>query len=116
MIDRVNNIIEANLQLLLKSKNNSLCLNDFKDDFGNKLQDAKTLAKLMQTKKMITKSPGEGFCYQLTEFGREICENGGWLAYLKKPNGTERKKVFEEKTELKKSKKNCCHFFKLSRS
>ena len=98
MIDRINNLIEVNLILLLNSKNNSLNLNDFEDDSGNKFQDAETFARLMQIKKLITNNPEEKFCFQLTEFGTEICKNGGWLEYLKT------KKVVENNTEKRKSK------------
>lgn len=113
MINRIDNLIEENLQILLKAKNNSLHLNDFKDDFGNKFQDAETFARLMQIKKLITKNTKEEFCYQLTEFGKEICENGGWLEYLKKLKNAERKKVFEESIEPKKKQKKWFAFFSI---
>lgn len=85
MITRINNLIEINLRLLSKSKVKFLYLNEFKDDCGKKFQDAETFARLMPYKKLITRTPKEEFCFQLTEFGNKICENGGWLEYLKQP-------------------------------
>ncbi len=113
MINRINNLIEVNLRLLLKSKNHSLKLSDFKDDFGNKFQDAETFARLMQIKRLISNNPKEEFCFQLTEFGTEICENGGWLEYLKKLNKTANEKVVYEKTEPKKSNKKRVAIFSI---
>ena len=82
--DRINNLIEINLQLILESKDKSLCLNQFKDDFGNKFRDAETFVRLMQIKKLIATNSKEESCFELTEFGKKVCESGGWLEYLKK--------------------------------
>lgn len=53
MINRINTMIELNLQILYKTENNVLNLNDFKDDFGKKFQDPNSFAKLLQIKKLI---------------------------------------------------------------
>lgn len=98
MIALINNLIEENLQLLSKSKDNSLNLKNFKDDHGNKLQDPKTFAKIMVQKELINKNPNEEFCYKLTEIGKQISENGGWLNHLKNLN----KKENETKKPIKK--------------
>lgn len=82
MINRINVLIEVNLQLLYKSKGNSLNLKDFKDDFGNKFQDSETFARIMQKKELITPNLNEEFCYKLTEIGKQVYENGGWLEHL----------------------------------
>jgi 3-isopropylmalate dehydratase small subunit len=111
MINIINNLIELNLQIIFKSKNYSLKLNDFKDEFGNQFQDAETFARLMKVKKLITNNPKEEFCFQLTEFGTEICENGGWLEYLKKRKQTAKEKVVEKKTEPKKNNKKGVSIF-----
>lgn len=86
MINRINTMIEVNLQLLYKAKNNLLDLNDFKDDFGKQFQDSKSFARLMQIKKLVSKHCEYENSFQLTEFGKEICENGGWLTYFKSQN------------------------------
>lgn len=52
MINRINVLIEVNLQLLYKSEGSSLNLKDFKDDFGNKFHDAETFARIMQKKRV----------------------------------------------------------------
>lgn len=89
MITLINNLIDENLQLLSKSKDNSLNLKNFKDDHGNKLQDPKTFAKIMVNKELIDQNPNEEFCYKLTEMGKQISENGGWLNHLKTLNKIE---------------------------
>jgi hypothetical protein len=89
MITLINNLIDGNLQLLSKSKDNSLNLKNFKDDLGNKLQDPKTFAKIMINKELIYQNPNEEFCYKLTEIGKQISENGGWLNHLKNLNKIE---------------------------
>jgi hypothetical protein len=86
-------------------------LSDFRDDFGNKFHDAETFARLMQVKKLITNNPKEEFCFQLTEFGTEICENGGWFEYLKKLNKSTNEKVVDKKNEPKKSQKKWFSIF-----
>ena len=83
MITRINILIDVNLKLLYKSKGNSLNLKDFKDDIGNKFQDAETFARIMQKKELITPNLNEEFCYKLTETGKQVYENGGWLEHLK---------------------------------
>jgi hypothetical protein len=50
MITQINILIEVNLKLLYNSKGNLLNLKDFKDDIGNKFQDAETIARIMQKK------------------------------------------------------------------
>lgn len=82
MINRINILIDVNLKLLYNSKDNSLNFKDFKDDFGNKFQDAETFAGIMQKKELITPNLNEEFCYKLTEIGKQVYENGGWLEHL----------------------------------
>lgn len=83
MITRINVLINVNLKLLYNSKSNSLNLKDFKDDFGNKFQDAETFARIMQKKELITPNLNEESCYILTKIGKQVYENGGWLEHLK---------------------------------
>lgn len=93
MITRINVLIEVNLKLLYKSKDNSLKLKDFRDDIGNKFQDPKTFASIMQKKDLIIPSPNEEYCYKLTEIGKQVYENGGWLEYLKKQKEVKHKAI-----------------------
>lgn len=99
MINRINVLINVNLKLLYNSKNNSLNLKDFKDDFGNKFQGTETFARIMQKKELITPNLNEEFCYKLTEIGIQVCENGGWLKHLKNQKEVKNKTV---KIETKK--------------
>lgn len=82
MIDQINMLIDINLRLLYNSKDNSLNIKDFKDNFGNKFQDAETFARIMQKKELITPNLNEESCYKLTEIGRQVYDNGGWLKHL----------------------------------
>lgn len=100
MITRINVLIDLNLKLLYKSKGNSLDLKDFKDDFGNRFQDAETFAGIMQKKELITLSQDGELCYKLTEIGKQVYENGGWLEHLKNPKEVKYK---AEKIEPKKT-------------
>lgn len=86
MITLINNLIDENLQLLSKSKDNSLNLKNFKDNLGNRLPDPKTFAKIMINKELIDKSSNEEFSYELTAIGKQISEKGGWLEHLKTLN------------------------------
>lgn len=99
MITQINILIDTNLKLLYKSKDNSLNIKDFKDNFGNKFQDAETFARIMQKKELITPNLNEESCYKLTKIGNRICENGGWLEHLKNPKDVKNKDI---KIELKK--------------
>ena len=100
MITQINLLIEVNLQLLYKSEDNSLNLKDFKDDLGNKFQDAETFARIMQKKELITPNLNEEFCYKLTKIGKQVFENSGWLEHLKNQKDVKYK---AEKIEPKKT-------------
>ena len=81
MFHQVNEIIEVNLQLLFSSKNQSLIFSEFKDKNGKKLVQVIEFLQLMEKKKLIEI---ENNMCTLTEFGKNIVKNGGWLEYLKK--------------------------------
>lgn len=83
MINRIKVLIDVNLKLLYNSKDNSLNLKDFRDDLGNKFQYPETFARIMQKKELITPDLKKEFCYKLTETGKQVYENGGWLEHLK---------------------------------
>jgi hypothetical protein len=106
MITQINILIDVNLKLLYKSKDNSLNIKDFKDNFGHKFQDAETFAGIMQKKELITPNLNEESCYILTKIGKQVCENGGWLEHLKNQK--------EVKNETKKNNilftNNCIYF------
>lgn len=93
MITRINVLINVNLKLLYNSKSNSLNLKDFKDDFGNKFQESETFARIMQKKELITPNLNKEFCYKLTNKGKQVYENGGWLEHLKNQKEAKNKTV-----------------------
>ena len=103
MINRINVLIEVNLKLLYKAENNFLNLKDFEDDFGNQFQNPKSFAEIMQKKELITQNPNENFGYKLTEIGKKISKNGGWLEHLKNQKKIENEIV---KVKPKKFSKN----------
>jgi hypothetical protein len=93
MIPQINVLIDVNLKLLYKSKGNSLNIKDFKDEIGNKFQDAETFARIMQNKELITPNLNEEFCYKLTKIGKQVYENGGWLEHLKNQKDVKNKTI-----------------------
>ena len=81
MFHQVNEIIEVTLQLLFSSKNQSLMFSEFKDKNGKKLVQVSEFFQLLEKKKLIEI---ENNTCTLTEFGKNIVKDGGWLKYLKK--------------------------------
>lgn len=108
MFYQVNEIIDINLQLLFSSKNQSLKYSEFKDNNGKKLGKIMELFHLMEKENLITIENNK--CH-ITEFGKNIVENGGWFEHLKKKEETEKKRTEElkknqhlhKKTKKKKS-------------
>ncbi|MFN3755187.1 hypothetical protein [Flavobacterium sp.] len=82
MIDQINKLIAINLFLLFTSENDLLSLKDFKNEQGNQLPGAKMLAEIMEQKQLIKSVTENEFKYELTEFGKQIAQNGGWLVYV----------------------------------
>ncbi|NHM07117.1 hypothetical protein G4D82_07780 [Flavobacterium sp. CYK-4] len=112
MIAQINTLIDSKLHLLFHAENQILPLLEFKKSGKSKLQDAKILAEMMQFKGLISPYPEKENHYQLTDFGRQICEQGGWCLYLEqlqnKNSGTEIAAVAlsVEKTSWKQSVKS----------
>lgn len=114
MITLINVLIDVNLNLLYNSRSNSLNLKDFKDNFGNKLQDSETFARIMQKKELITPNLNEESCYILTKIGKQVYENGGWLEYLKSQKEVKNKTVkIEQKKQYSLLKVGLKKFFGL---
>lgn len=89
MIAQINALIDAKLLLLFEAKE-ALPLNEFKKSPKSKLQDATILAEMMLNKGLIAEDPNLDFHFKLTELGKKICENGGWLIYLEIQNALEK--------------------------
>lgn len=94
MFYQVNEIIDINLKLLFSSKNQSLKFSEFKDNSGKKLGKIMELFQFMEKENLITIENNR--CY-ITEFGKNIVENGGWFEHLKKKEETEIRKSEESK-------------------
>lgn len=84
MIQQINQLIDCNLQLLMASPLHRITLDNFKDIDGNRLADSKILAEIMQRKDLIRLIPLQQPAYELTDFGKQIIENDGWLMHLEK--------------------------------
>lgn len=82
MIAQINALIDSKLQLLYNADNQMLPLAAFKNSGKSKLQDARILAEMKQRKALISPYPEKENHYQLTDFGRQICEEGGWIMHL----------------------------------
>lgn len=84
MIDQINKLIQINLLLLFNAKHKTMVLQDFRNHEGNPLPGAKMLAEIMQQKELIKNYSEKEYCYELTELGKHIAENGGWLNHVEK--------------------------------
>lgn len=100
MFYQINEIIDINLQRLFISKNQSLKFSEFKDKNGKKLKEMIEFFQIMEKEKLIKIENNK--CI-LTEFGKNIAENGGWFEHLKK---TEENKIETTATESNLSKKS----------
>jgi hypothetical protein len=55
---------------------------NFKDEYGFNLKNSKTFAEILEQKDLIVLDNNQGFRCDLTDFGRQIYESGGWKKYL----------------------------------
>jgi transcriptional regulator of heat shock response len=111
MINRINKMIELNLQILFQSQKSCINLNDFEDDLGKKFKDAVSFARLLKIKQLVIHCPENRNCFQLTELGKQICDNGGWLKYIDELEKKSKQKTIETNIESKKIKKKRFLFF-----
>lgn len=102
MIEHINQMIDANLKLLLESEDHTLFLSDMREANQLKMSDARNLAEIMTQKGILEKN--SAISYKLTPFGLQIAENGGWPYYSKKQ---------QIRNELK-SKQRKCKIFVIS--
>lgn len=98
MIAQINLLIHTKLLLLFSATNHVLHLNEFKKTPKNKIQEAKILVEMMQGKDLIRPYLNREMLYELTEFGKQICENGGWLEHLENQKN-EKQKAITKTTE-----------------
>jgi len=82
MFDNVDELIEVNLKLLYTSKSQFMMRINFKDELGFNLKNSKAFAEILQDKGLIKLEVSQGFRCDLTDFGKQVFENGGWNEYL----------------------------------
>lgn len=113
MIAQINQLIDLNLQLLANTPDGILQLSDFKNHLGIKLQDATILAEIMQRKDLIRLHTEKELGYMLTDFGKQVCDGGGWLLHLENLKKENDDNQFDEPKNQ--SKKNDCNSDLLAR-
>lgn len=82
MFDNIDELIEVNMELLYTSKSQYMMRINFKDEYGFNLKNSKAFADILVKKGLVVLECNQGFRCDLTDFGREIYENGGWIKYL----------------------------------
>ena len=81
MIENIDELIEVNLKLLYASKSQFMMRINFKDEYGFNLKNSKVFAEILEHKGLVVLEENQGFRCDLTDAGRQIYENGGWIKY-----------------------------------
>lgn len=82
MFDNIDELIEVNMKLLYTSKSQYMMRINFKDEYGFNLKNSKAFAEILVKKGIVLLETNQGFRCDLTDLGRQIYENGGWIMYL----------------------------------
>jgi hypothetical protein len=82
MFDNIDELIEVNMKLLYVSKSQYMMRINFKDEYGFNLKNSKAFADILVKKGLVLLESNQGFRCDLTDFGRQIYQNGGWMKYL----------------------------------
>jgi len=82
MYENLDDLIEVNLKLLYASKSQFMMRINFKDELGYNLKNTLVFAEILSEKGIIDLEKEQGFRCDLTDFGRQIYESGGWKKYL----------------------------------
>ena len=83
MYENINELVDINLKLLYTSKSQFMMRINFKDEYGFNLKNSRLFAETLQEKGLIVLDADQGFRCDLTDFGKQIYESGGWMVYLK---------------------------------
>ena len=78
MFENIDELIEVNLKLLYTSKSQFMMRINFKDECGFNLKNSKVFAEILEQIDLVILEKDQGFRCDLTDFGRQIYENGGW--------------------------------------
>lgn len=82
MFDNIDELIEINMKLLYTSKSQYMMRINFKDEYGFNLKNSKAFADILVKKGIVLLESNQGFRCDLTDLGRQIYQNGGWMKYL----------------------------------
>jgi hypothetical protein len=82
MFENIDELIEVNLKLLYASKSQFMMRVNFKDECGFNLKNSKVFAEILHNKGLIKLEFTQGFKCDLTDFGRQVHEDGGWRTFL----------------------------------
>jgi hypothetical protein len=82
MFKNTDELIDVNLKLLYTSKSQFMMRINFKDEFGYNLKNTKEFSEILKEKGLVKLESSQGFRCDLTDFGRQVFENGGWNQYL----------------------------------
>jgi hypothetical protein len=82
MFENTDELIEVNLKLLYSSKSQFMMRINFKDECGFNLKNSKGFAELLDRKGLVVLEKEQGFRCDLTDFGKQVYESGGWKKYL----------------------------------
>jgi hypothetical protein len=83
MFENVDELIEVNLKLLYASKSQFMMRVNFKDEYGFNLKNSKVFAEILVNKGLVLMECNQGFRCDLTDLGRQIYDNGGWMKYMR---------------------------------
>lgn len=78
MFENIDELIEVNLKLLYTSKSQFMMRINFKDEYGFNLKNSKGFAEILEQIDLVVLEKSQGFRCDLTDFGRQIYDNGGW--------------------------------------
>jgi hypothetical protein len=82
MFKNIDELIEVNLKLLYTSQSQFMMRINFKDEFGYNLKNTKEFSEILNDKGLVKLESSQEFRCDLTDFGRQVFENGGWIQYL----------------------------------
>jgi hypothetical protein len=110
MQENINKLIDINLNLIANSRDGKLFRTDFIDENKRRLRDSKRFAEILAKKNLVDLEPTKEMRCDITEFGFEIANNGGWLSFLeqkkKKDELAKREREEKEKIQLELAKSN----------
>lgn len=110
MFENVDDLIEVNMKLLYASKSQYMMRINFKDEYGFNLKNSKAFADILVNKGLVLLESSQGFRCDLTDLGKQIYENGGWMKYMH--NAEPFSKINDEVTDDSQLKKNKKSFLK----